>query len=128
MGVPSNTLIIIVLIYNLFWAAISSQVSTPFAEAAAVITGPFPDPADHPDFMGGTHVLGYGAAIIIDTMERIANFFIAAVTLILPFELNLYGQEVNTTGLAIFNLLVNGLAMIYFKDQILAVAEAIIPF
>lgn len=124
----SNVLIVIVLIYNLFWGAIASQVSGPFAAAVAVITGPFPNPEDYVDFTSGLNIFTYGGAIIFNVMERIANFFIAGVALLLPWELTLYGQTVDTTGLAIFNLLINALAMIYFKDQILAVAEAVVPF
>lgn len=124
----SNILLIIVFAYNLFWAAIAANISAPFSDAIAVIVGAFPDPHDYADFLGNTNIFTYGAAIIWNVMERIANFFIAGAALLLPWELSLYGQTVDTTGLAIFNIFINGIAAIYFKDQILAIAEAVIPF
>lgn len=113
-----HALIIIPIIYTAFMVFVSSQTNPAYSDALDDLLAPFTTVDDVTDL----------PVFFIEGLTKLVAFFAFGFSLVAPFDMCMYGQCFNTAALALFNLFVDALLVLYFKDNIIAVIQAVKPF
>lgn len=119
-------LILFPILYIVILGFITSQANTLFAESVEDFQAAWPDIDDF-DTILGTDYFAYLGALFSEFFSKMAAFFTAGFALLLPWDIELYGQTVNTGAFAVINLGMVSLVVLYFKDTIMGIVGAIMP-